>query len=58
MLAAFRAAGAGREALAAVLLLHEAVERQQATLELLDRIAATLGRIERQRAPQPAPDVA
>ncbi len=46
LLGTFRAIGVEREALAGILLLRDAVECEQATLELLHLIAASLGKLD------------
>lgn len=56
MLTTFRAVGVEREALAGILLLRDAVECEQASLELLDLIATSLGRLERRMAPPLDPE--
>jgi tetratricopeptide (TPR) repeat protein len=47
MVATFRALGVGREAMAALVMLTDAVERDQATLELLSLVSGVLQRLER-----------
>jgi hypothetical protein len=47
MAVTFRAVGVEREAMAAVLMLREAAERDQVTLELVAQVAATLQRVPR-----------
>lgn len=47
MVAAFRSLGVEREAMAALLMLDEAVEQDQATLELLALVSGVLHRLER-----------
>lgn len=51
LLATFRAVGVEREALAGILLLRDAVECEQATLELLQLIAISLGKLDGRAAP-------
>lgn len=53
LLATFRAVGVEREALAGILLLRDAVECEQATLELLQLIAISLGKLDGRSAPDP-----
>lgn len=47
MVATFRSLGVEREAMAALLMLNEAVEQDQATLELLALVSGVLQRLER-----------
>jgi tetratricopeptide (TPR) repeat protein len=47
MVAAFRSLGVEREAMAALLMLNEAVEQDQATLELLALVSGVLQKLER-----------
>ena len=47
MVATFRSLGVEREAMAALLMLNEAVEQDQATLELLALVSGVLHRLER-----------
>lgn len=51
LLATFRAVGVEREALAGILLLRDAVECEQATLELLQLIAISLGKLDGRAGP-------
>ena len=46
MVATFRAVGVGREATAAMLMLTDAVEKDQTTLELLALVSGVLQRLE------------
>ncbi|HYN20486.1 MAG TPA: hypothetical protein VE078_05970, partial [Thermoanaerobaculia bacterium] len=57
LLATFRAVGVEREALAGVLLLRDAVECDQATQELLQLIALSIGRLDGRSAPPLDPEV-
>lgn len=57
LLATFRAVGVEREALAGVLLLRDAVECEQATQELLQLIALSIGRLDGRSAPPLDPDI-
>ncbi len=57
LLMTFRAVGVEREALAGILLLRDAVECEQATLELLQLIATSLGRLDGRAAPPLDPEV-
>lgn len=57
LLVTFRAVGVEREALAGVLLLRDAVECEQATVELLHLIAHSLGKLDGRSAPPLDPDV-
>lgn len=57
LLMTFRAVGVEREALAGILLLRDAVECEQATLELLQLIAISLGRLDGRAAPPLDPEV-
>jgi hypothetical protein len=47
MVAAFRAVGVAREAMAAMIMLTDAVDKDQATLELLALVSGVLQRLER-----------
>jgi tetratricopeptide (TPR) repeat protein len=47
MVATFRSLGVEREAMAALLMLNEAIEQDQATLELLSLVSGVLQRLER-----------
>lgn len=53
----FRAIGVEREALVGVLLLRDAVECEQTTLELLHLIALSLGKLDNRSAPTLDPEV-
>lgn len=57
LLVTFRAVGVEREALAGVLLLRDAVECEQATVELLQLIAHSLGKLDGRSAPPLDPEV-
>ncbi|MFL6197661.1 MAG: hypothetical protein ACJ76J_00650 [Thermoanaerobaculia bacterium] len=57
LLVTFRAVGVEREALAGVLLLREAVECEQATVELLQLIAHSLGKLDGRSAPPLDPEI-
>jgi len=57
LLVTFKAVGVEREALAGVLLLRDAVECEQATLELLQLIAHSLGKLDGRSAPPLDPEV-
>jgi tetratricopeptide (TPR) repeat protein len=57
LLATFRAVGVEREALAGILLLRDAVECEQATLELLQLIAISLGKLDGRAAPPLDPEI-
>jgi tetratricopeptide (TPR) repeat protein len=57
LLVTFRAVGVEREALAGVLLLRDAMECEQATVELLHLIAHSLGKLDGRSAPQLDPDI-
>lgn len=57
LLATFRAVGVEREALAGILLLRDAVECDQATQELLQLIALSIGRLDGRSAPPLDPEV-
>jgi hypothetical protein len=57
LLATFRAVGVEREALAGVLLLRDAVECEQATQELLQLIALSIGRLDGRSAPPLDPEI-
>lgn len=57
LLATFRAVGVEREALAGILLLRDAVECEQATFELLQLIAASLGKLDGRAAPTLDPEL-
>jgi tetratricopeptide (TPR) repeat protein len=57
LMATFRAVGVEREALAGILLLRDAVECEQATLELLHLIAISLGKLDGRSAPPLDPEV-
>jgi tetratricopeptide (TPR) repeat protein len=57
LMATFRAVGVEREALAGILLLRDAVECEQATLELLQLIAISLGKLDGRAAPPLDPEV-
>ena len=57
LLATFRAVGVEREALAGILLLRDAVECEQATLELLQLIAISLGKLDGRAALPLDPEV-
>ena len=57
LLVTFRAVGVEREALAGVLLLRDAVECEQATVELLHLIAHCLGKLDGPSAPQLDPEI-
>jgi tetratricopeptide (TPR) repeat protein len=56
LFATFQAVGVEREAIVGILLLRDAVECEQATLELLELIATSLGRLDRRTAPPPDPE--
>lgn len=57
LLVTFKAVGVEREALAGVLLLRDAVECEQATLELLQLIAHSLGKLDGRSAPLLDPEI-
>jgi tetratricopeptide (TPR) repeat protein len=57
LLVTFRAVGVEREALAGVLLLRDAVECEQATVELLQLIAHSLGKLDGRSAPPLDPEI-
>jgi hypothetical protein len=57
LLVTFRAVGVEREALAGILLLRDAVECEQATLELLHLIAHSLGKLDGRSAPPLDPEI-
>jgi tetratricopeptide (TPR) repeat protein len=57
LLATFRAVGVEREALAGILLLRDAVECEQATFELLQLIAISLGKLDGRAAPPLDPEI-
>ncbi len=57
LLATFRAIGVEREALAGILLLRDAVECEQATFELLQLIATSLGKLDGRAAPPLDPEI-
>ncbi|HVG11082.1 MAG TPA: hypothetical protein VNM67_25490 [Thermoanaerobaculia bacterium] len=57
LLVTFRAVGVEREALAGILLLRDAVECEQATLELLQLIAHSLGKLDGRSAPPLDPEI-
>jgi tetratricopeptide (TPR) repeat protein len=57
LLVTFRTVGVEREALAGVLLLRDAVECEQATVELLHLIAHSLGKLDGRSAPPLDPEV-
>lgn len=57
LLVTFRAIGVEREALAGVLLLRDAVECEQATVELLQLIAHSLGKLDGRSAPPLDPEI-
>jgi tetratricopeptide (TPR) repeat protein len=57
LLATFRAVGVEREALVGILLLRDAVACQQATFELLQLIAVSLGKLDGRAAPLLDPEV-
>jgi tetratricopeptide (TPR) repeat protein len=57
LLATFRAIGVEREALAGILLLRDAVECEQATFELLQLIATSLGKLDGRGAPPLDPEI-
>lgn len=57
LLVTFRAVGVEREALAGMLLLRDAVECEQATLELLQLIAHSLGKLDGRSAPPLDPEI-
>lgn len=57
LLATFQAIGVEREALVGILLLRDAVECEQATVELLHLIALSLGRLDGRMAPPLDPEV-
>jgi tetratricopeptide (TPR) repeat protein len=57
LLATFRAIGVEREAVAGILLLRDAVECEQATFELLNLIALSLGKLDGRAAPLLDPEV-
>lgn len=57
LLAAFHAVGVEREALTAILLLRDAVECEQATVELLHLIAVSLGKLDGRFASPLDPEV-
>jgi hypothetical protein len=57
LLVTFRAVGVEREALAGILLLRDAVECQQATLELLHLIAHSLGKLDGRSVPALDPEI-
>lgn len=57
LLGTFQAIGVEREALVGILLLRDAVECEQATLELLHLIATSLGKLDGRQAPPLDPEV-
>lgn len=57
LLATFQAIGVEREALVGILLLRDAVECEQATVELLHLIAVSLGKLDGRSAPPLDPEV-
>lgn len=57
LIVTFRTIGVEREALAGVLLLRDAVECEQATVELLQLIAFSLGKLDGRAAPSLDPEV-
>jgi tetratricopeptide (TPR) repeat protein len=57
LLVTFRAVGVEREALAGILLLRDAVECEQATVELIHLIAHSLGKLDGRAAPQLDPEI-
>lgn len=57
LLVTFRAVGVEREGLAGVLLLRDAVECEQATVELLQLIAHSLGKLDGRAAPPLDPEI-
>ena len=57
LLVTFRAVGVEREAIAGILLLRDAVECEQATLELLHLIAMSLNKLDGRSAPPLDPEV-
>lgn len=57
LLVTFRAVGVEREAIAGILLLRDAVESEQATLELLHLIALSLNKLDGRAAPPLDPEV-
>jgi len=57
LLVTFRAVGVEREALAGILLLRDAVECEQATVELLHLIAHSLGKLDGRSAPPLDPEI-
>jgi tetratricopeptide (TPR) repeat protein len=57
LLVTFRAVGVEREALAGMLLLRDAVECEQATVELLHLIAHSLGKLDGRSAPTLDPEI-
>jgi tetratricopeptide (TPR) repeat protein len=57
LLATFRSVGVEREALAGILLLRDAVECEQATFELLNLIALSLGKLDGRAAPPLDPEI-
>lgn len=57
LLVTFRAVGVEREALAGILLLRDAVECEQATMELLQLIAHSLGKLDGRSAPPLDPEI-
>ena len=57
LLVTFRAVGVEREAIAGILLLRDAVESEQATLELLHLIAMSLNKLDGRSAPPLDPEV-
>lgn len=57
LLVTFRAVGVEREAIAGVLLLRDAVESEQATIELLHLIAVSLNKLDGRSAPPLDPEV-
>ena len=57
LITTFRAIGVEREALVGVLLLRDAVECEQATLELLHLIALSIGKLDSRLAPPLDPEI-
>ncbi len=57
LLVTFRAVGVEREAIAGILLLRDAVECEQATVELLHLIAHSLGKLDGRSAPPLDPEI-
>ncbi len=57
LLVTFRAVGVEREALAGILLLRDAVECEQATVELIHLIAHSLGKLDGRSAPPLDPEI-